>query len=121
MRLDQWLWSVRIYKTRTNAADAIKGGHVEINGQSCKPAREVKPGDLIVARAGDITRTSRVLADPPSRVGAKIVAQYLEDLTPSEEYQKRREPNFVPIMMRERGTGRPTKKERRDLDERFAE
>ena len=121
MRLDQWLWSVRIYKTRTSAADAIKGGRVEIDGQSCKPAREVKPGDLIVAKVGDVTRTTRVIADPPSRVGAKLVAQFAEDLTPPEEYAKRREPTFIPMMIRARGTGRPTKKERRDLEDRFAE
>ncbi len=121
MRLDQWLWAVRIYKTRTNAADAVKGGHVQINGQPCKPAREMKAGDLVVARAGEITRTLRFVAAPPSRVAAKLVAQFTEDLTPPEEYSKRREPNFIPIMLRDRGSGRPTKKERRELDEHLGQ
>ena len=121
MRLDQWLWTVRIYKTRSNSADAIKGGHVVVNDQPCKPAREVKAGDLIVARAGEITRTLRVIAAPPSRVGAALVAQFAEDLTPPEEYEKRRQLEFIPVIARDRGTGRPTKKERRDLDDRLAE
>ncbi len=119
MRLDQWLWAVRIYKTRSNSADAIKGGHVEINGQPCKPAREVKAGDLIVARAASITRTLKVIAAPQTRIGAKFVPEYVEDLTPPAEFQKNRDPVFIPVMMRERGTGRPTKKERRELDGQF--
>jgi ribosome-associated heat shock protein Hsp15 len=119
MRLDQWLWAVRIYKTRSSSADAIKGGHVQINGQPCKPAREVKAGDVIVARVGIVTRTVKVISTPPSRVGAKLVPQFAEDLTPPEEFQKRLAPNLVPVMLRERGTGRPTKKDRRDLDGEF--
>jgi ribosome-associated heat shock protein Hsp15 len=119
MRLDQWLWAVRIFKTRSTAAEAIKGGHVEINAQSCKPAREVKPGDIVVARVNEIQRTVRVVSSPPSRVGAKLVPEYLEDLTPPEEYQRRREPNFIPAILRTRGSGRPTKKDRRDLDAQF--
>ena len=121
MRLDQWLWAVRIYKTRANAAEAIKGGHVEINSQSCKPAREVKASDLVVAKVGDITRTVRVIAEPKSRVAAKLVPAFAEDLTPPEEYEKRRLPNFIPVILRDRGTGRPTKKERRDLDQQWAD
>jgi ribosome-associated heat shock protein Hsp15 len=121
MRLDQWLWAVRIFKTRSNAAEAIKGGHVQINGLPCKPARVVKFGETIVARVGEITRTVRVISDPPSRVGAKLVEQYAEDLTPPDEYTKRREPNFIPVLLRDRGTGRPTKRERREIDEQFDE
>lgn len=121
MRLDSWLWSVRIFKTRSNSSDAIKGGHVTVNGQPCKPAREVRAGDLVVAQVGDITRTLRFIAAPPSRVAAKLVAQFAEDLTPPEEYEKRGLPNFIPSIMRDRGTGRPTKKDRRDLEERWAE
>ncbi len=117
MRLDQWLWAVRVFKTRANSADLIKGGHVEVNGQPCKPAREMKPGDLIVAKVGQLTRTLRFLAEPPSRVAAKLVAQFAEDLTPPEEYQKGRDPHFFPVKQRARGSGRPTKKERRELDE----
>jgi ribosome-associated heat shock protein Hsp15 len=117
MRLDQWLWAVRVFKTRTLAADAIKAGHVQINGQPCKPAREARAGETIVARVGVLTRTVRVIAAPPSRVGAKIVAQFAEDLTPPEEYAKRPEPNLLPPMLRPKGTGRPTKRDRRELDQ----
>ena|SRR5688572_3771636 len=117
MRLDQWLWAVRVFKTRSNATDGIKAGHVTVNGQASKPAREVRLRDLIVARVGEITRTVRVVSMPPSRVGAKLVAEFAEDLTPPEEYAKRREPNYLPPMLRAKGSGRPTKRDRRALDE----
>ena len=116
MRLDQWLWAVRVFKTRSLAAEAIKAGHVHIDGLPCKPAREVRPGDTVVAQVGIMTRTVRYLADPPSRVGAKLVPQFAEDLTPPEEYARRPEPSLLPPMFRPRGTGRPTKRERRDTD-----
>jgi ribosome-associated heat shock protein Hsp15 len=116
MRLDQWLWAVRVFKTRTLAAEAIKAGHVRINDQPCKPAREVRPGDTIVARVGIMTRTVRFISDPPSRVGAKLVPQFAEDLTPPEEYARRPEPNLLPPMFRPQGTGRPTKRDRRETD-----
>jgi len=116
MRLDQWLWAVRVLKTRTLAADGIKGGHVRINGEPCKPAREVRPGDTVVARVGIMTRTVRVIAAPPSRVSAKLVAQFAEDLTPPEEYARRPEPNFLPPMFRPQGAGRPTKRDRRSME-----
>ena len=120
MRLDQWLWAVRVFKTRTSAADAIKAGHVRINDEPCKPAREARAGDVVVARVGILTRTVRVIAAPPSRVGAKLVPQFAEDLTPPEEYAKRPEPNLLPPMFRPKGAGRPTKRERRETD-RFRE
>jgi ribosome-associated heat shock protein Hsp15 len=96
MRLDQWLWAVRIYKTRTSAADAIKGGLVKVGDEPVKPAREVKPGDLVTARVNQMTRTVVVVDSPKSRVGAKLVAQFME--------------------VRPQGSGRPTKKERREID-----
>ena len=117
MRLDQWLWAVRIYKSRTLAAKAIKGGHVKVNGDAAKPAHEAKPGDLVAARIEMMTRTLRVIDAPRSRVGAKLVAQFAEELTPPEEFAKRRDPNFRPIGLRPKGAGRPTKRERRLLDE----
>ncbi len=120
MRLDQWLWAVRVFKTRTLAAAAIKASRVHISGEPCKPAREVRPGDIVEARVGIMTRTVRCLADPPSRVGAKLIAQFAEDLTPPEEYARRPEPNLLPPMFRLPGTGRPTKRERRATD-RFGE
>ena len=103
--------------TRTSAAAEIKAGHVRINDEPCKPAREARAGDVVVARVGILTRTVRVIAAPPSRVGAKLVSQFSEELTPPGEYAKRPEPNLLPPMFRPRGTGRPTKRDRRELDE----
>ncbi len=120
MRLDQWLWAVRVFKTRSLSADAIKGGHVRVNEQPCKPSREVRAGNTVVARVEIMTRTVRVIAVPPSRVAAKLVAQFAEDLTPPEEYARRPEPNLIPPMFRPQGSGRPTKRDRRATD-RFSD
>lgn len=117
MRLDQWLWAVRLYKTRNLAIEAIKGGHVKVNGAATKPAHEAKPGELVTARIGIMTRTLRVIDAPKSRVGAKLVPQFAEDLTPPEEFEKQREANLQFVGFRPRGAGRPTKRERRLLDE----
>lgn len=117
MRLDQWLWAVRLFKTRSQATAAIRGGHVKVGGEPVKPAREARPGDVVVALVHQMTRTVRVLGSPPSRVAAKLVPQFAEDLTPPEEYARRREVNLLPVAFRPRGAGRPTKKERRRLDE----
>jgi len=117
MRLDQWLWAVRVHPSRTLAADAIKGGLVKVNGASTKPAREPKPGDIITARVGVMTRTLRYLAAPKSRVAAKLVAVFAQDLTPPEERAKRPEPNLLPPGFRPKGAGRPTKRERRAIND----
>ena len=120
MRLDLWLWAVRLYKTRNCAAEAIKGGPVKVNGAATKPAHDAKPGELVAARIGVMTRTLRVIDAPRSRVGAKLVAQFAEDLTPSEEFEKLRASRQAAHLqshgVRERGTGRPTKRDRRLLD-----
>ena len=116
MRLDQWLWAVRLYKTRGLAVEAIRGGHVKVNGAATKPAHEAKPGELVSARLGILTRTLRVLGAPRSRVAAKLVAQYAEELTPREEFEKQRAVEFQPVAARPRGAGRPTKRERRLMD-----
>lgn len=116
MRLDQWLWAVRVYKTRAIAADAIKGGHVKIHDERTKPAREPKPGEVITARVGIMVRTVRFIAAPRSRVAGKLVPEYAEDLTPPEEYEKRDVPNLLPPGFRPPGAGRPTKRERRELE-----
>ncbi len=116
MRLDQWLWAVRVFKTRALAAEAIKGGHVRVNDAPCKPAREVRTGDLIVARAGIMTCTVRAIAAPKSRVAAKLVPEFAGDLTPPEEYARRIESEQQPPMFRPQGSGRPTKRERRATD-----
>jgi ribosome-associated heat shock protein Hsp15 len=117
MRLDQWLWAVRVYKSRTVAADAIKGVLVKVNGERSKPAHEPKPGEIITSRVDIMTRTVRFLAAPKSRVAAKLVPDFAEDLTPPEEREKRREPNLLPPGFRPKGSGRPTKRERRVLEE----
>jgi ribosome-associated heat shock protein Hsp15 len=118
MRLDVWLWTVRLYKTRTISTEAIRAGHVSVNGQGAKPSREVRPGDLIEAAFGPMTRTVRVLAFPPSRIGAKLVADFADELTTPEEFAKRErpEPNLLPPGFRMKGSGRPTKRERREID-----
>jgi ribosome-associated heat shock protein Hsp15 len=120
MRLDVWLWSTRVYKTRSNAVEAIRGGHVELDAVAAKPAREVKPGDVIRARVGDITRVVRVVGFPPSRVGAALVPQFAEDLTPPEEIERARQASATREASRPRGLGRPTKRDRR-LIQRFIE
>ncbi len=117
MRLDQWLWAVRLYKTRPLAVQAIKAGHVKVNGESTKPAHQARAGEIVSARTGSITRTYRVLDTPRSRVSAKLVSQYAEDLTPPEEYERQKLLAMAPgVPVRPRGAGRPTKKERRILD-----
>src|SRR5688572_2038155 len=111
MRLDRWRWAVRIYKTRSMAADAIRGGHVKVGGDPVKAAHEVRPGEVIEARVNQMTRTVRALAVPPSRIGAKLLAQFIEDLTPPEEYARRREASLLPPGFRPKGAGRPTKRD----------
>ncbi len=115
VRADRWLWAVRLYKTRSLAGAACEAGHVKINGHPCKPARTVRVGDVLNAFAAEIQRTVKVLGVLENRVGAKLVAQYLEDLTPAAEYEKAREKQFTPAGIRPKGAGRPTKKERRTL------
>jgi ribosome-associated heat shock protein Hsp15 len=117
MRLDQWLWAVRVFKTRSRATDAIMAGRVKMNGAAAKPASEARPGAIVTARIDLVTRTLRVIGAPRARVGAKLVAQFAEELTPPEEFEKRRRP-FSPVAgAREKGAGRPTKRERREIDE----
>ncbi|HEY3901292.1 MAG TPA: RNA-binding S4 domain-containing protein [Chthoniobacter sp.] len=115
MRLDQWLWAVRVYKSRSVATDAIRGGRVKVNGVAVKPAYDPKLADLIVARVGIMVRTVRYIAAPKSRVSAKLVPEFAEDLTPPEEWKKRPEPNLLPPGFRPKGAGRPTKKDRRAI------
>ena len=117
MRLDQWLWAVRVYKTRTRATEAIKGGHVKVGGEPVKPAHEVKPGQEMTARVGALTRTLRVVGLPPSRVGANLVPDFAEDLTPPEEYERLREMASQSNGFRQKGAGRPTKRDRRRMEE----
>ena len=116
VRIDKYLWAIRAYKTRSEATDACKGGKIRVNGDDIKPSRVVKIGDIIRVRKGAVTYTYRVLALLEKRVGAKLVPDYAEDLTPQEEKDKLHAPVETFFLKRDRGTGRPTKKERRQMD-----
>lgn len=115
VRIDKWLWAVRLYKTRSMAAEACRCGQVRIDEQPVKASRDVRPGDLITARTGPITKTVRVRAVLEDRVGAAKVPEFLEDLTPPEELQRLKDASLHPAW-RPPGAGRPTKRERRLLD-----
>lgn len=116
VRIDKWLWAVRIFRTRTLAADACKEGMVTIGGQAVKPSRALKPEDLVVAKTEALTRTVRVLRLLDKRVGAAQVPEYLEDRTPASEYERKPETVGHPVFVRPKGSGRPTKKDRRALN-----
>ncbi|MBO8478244.1 MAG: RNA-binding S4 domain-containing protein [Bacteroidetes bacterium] len=115
-RIDKYLWAIRVFKTRGDATDACKGGKIRINGADIKPSKAVRPGDVITVRKGAITFTYRVLATVDKRQGAKLVPQYAENITPEEELAKLKAPVETFFLKRDRGTGRPTKKERRQME-----
>jgi ribosome-associated heat shock protein Hsp15 len=115
-RIDKWLWAVRIFKTRSLATDACRAGSVTVNSQPVKPSRDVRAGEIVLVRQGLIRRTLRVRAVPPARVGAKLVAVYCEEQTPPEEFARGREQRVQQFLARARGSGRPTKRDRRLLD-----
>ena len=116
VRIDKYLWAIRVFKTRTDATDACKGGKVRVNGADTKPSKSVKVGDTIVARKGAVTYTYKVLQLIDKRQGAKLVPNYAENLTPLEELAKLRAPVETFFLKRDRGTGRPTNKDRRQMD-----
>ena len=116
-RLDKYLWAVRIFKTRSEAADACKGGKVKVNSTEAKPSREVKPGDLIDLRRVNVNYRYKVIQQLENRLAAKLVPEYIENITPQEELDKLNAPKESIFIYRQRGTGRPTKKERRDIDD----
>jgi len=118
-RIDKWLWAVRLFKTRTLAADACKAGSVEIAGIAVKPAREVREGETITVKQGLIVRTLRVVGIPKSRVGAKLVAEFCDDQTPASEFEKVKAQRVQQVLARDKGAGRPTKRDRRLLDKLF--
>ena len=118
-RLDKWLWAVRLFRTRALATDACRAGSVEINETPAKPARTVRPGETIVVHQGVIRRTLKVIAAPRSRVGAKLVPLYCEDQTPPEEFARAKAQPVQQFLAREKGSGRPTKRDRRLLDQLF--
>lgn len=116
VRIDKYLWSIRVYKTRTDATDACKGGKVRVNGADIKPSKAVKVGDTIVARKGPVTYTYKVVQLVDKRQGAKRVPEYAENLTSAEELAKLRAPVETFFLKRDRGAGRPTKKDRRQME-----
>ncbi len=117
MRIDKFLWTVRIYKTRSLASDAIRNGRVSIDEKEVKASREVKIGEVIVVRLHAFTKSIEVKALPKSRVGAKLVENYIIDRTSESEYQKLQMTREKLVFQRPKGLGRPTKKERRELDD----
>ena len=116
-RLDKFLWASRIFKTRTIAADACKNGRVMQDGVKLKPSRMVKEGDIIQVRKPPVTYSFRILRAIQNRVGAKLVPDILENVTPPEQYELLEMSRISGFVGRARGTGRPTKKERRELDD----
>lgn len=119
IRIDKWLWAVRLYKTRSLAAEECKNGKVKINGMNVKPSREMKVGETIQIRRAPITRSYKVLALAENRMAAKLVPEYLIETTPVSELEILEVQKNMSVFNRERGTGRPTKKERRDMDDFF--
>ena len=118
-RIDKWMWASRIFKTRTIAAEACKKGRVAINGAQAKPARMVKPGDVIQVRKPPVTYSFKVLQAIEKRVGAKLVPEIMENVTTPDQYELLEMNKISGFVNRAKGTGRPTKKDRRDLDEFF--
>ena len=115
-RIDKWLWVVRIYKTRSIATEACAGGKVKIEGNTVKASRMVRKGDIIQVRKRVIKYEYKVLKIAEKRMGAKLVPDFLEDITPEEELDKLESAHKQPLQTREKGQGRPTKKERRVMD-----
>jgi len=116
MRIDKYLWCIRIFKTRTIATTACKKGQVKMDAKSLKPSKEIFGGELIVIRKNQINYQIKVLSLPESRVGAKLVNQYTKDVTPKEEFEKTELLKYAKDYYRKKGIGRPTKKDRRDID-----
>ncbi|MCH5240957.1 MAG: RNA-binding S4 domain-containing protein [Muribaculaceae bacterium] len=114
-RIDKWLWCMRVFKTRTIATDACKKGRVTINGAPVKPSRTIKIGETLEVRKPPITYTFKVLAIPNGRLGAKLVPDYLENLTPQSQYDLLEMSRISGFVDRSKGLGRPTKREGREL------
>lgn len=117
VRIDKFLWCIRAYKTRSEATDACNGGKIRLNGLDVKPSKPVRPGDVIVVRKGAVTYTYKVIQAVDKRQGPKLVPEYAENLTPQSELDKLRAPVETFFLKRDRGAGRPTKKDRRQMEE----
>jgi ribosome-associated heat shock protein Hsp15 len=118
-RIDKWLWAVRIFKTRSQASDACHKGHVLIGNLPVKSSRMVKQGDIVQVRKSPVLRTFQILDISDKRMSAKMAEEFVKDITPPEQLAILEVQKELHRFDRERGTGRPTKKERRDLDDFF--
>jgi len=116
VRIDKWLWAVRLYKTRTEASEACRKGRIVIGGVAVKPSRLIRAGEEMQVRKPPVTYSYRVLAVAQNRMGAKSVPEYAENITPSSEYEILEMNKLSGFIDRAKGTGRPTKKERRELE-----
>jgi ribosome-associated heat shock protein Hsp15 len=117
VRVDKYLWATRLYKTRTLAGEACRGGKVKMDGKAIKPSKEVKEGDIITVQTPDLVRTIQVKSLATNRVSAKLVEGLIDDITPKQEYERVEFLREFKAERRQRGTGRPTKKDRREIDE----
>lgn len=117
LRIDKWLWAVRIFKTRSQAADACKKGKILIDEVPVKPSRIIKKGEIVFVKNPPVTYQYKVLGLLGNRQSAKIVVDYVEDITPEEEKEKLEIKRFTGFEIRDRGIGRPTKRERRLIDQ----
>ena len=116
-RIDKWLWAVRIFKTRAQATEACAGGKVKIDGTAVKASRKIKLGEILLVRKGVIKYMYKVLKIAEKRMGAKLIIDFVKDLTSDYERAKLKSSHKQPLQTREKGQGRPTKKERRIMDE----
>ncbi len=121
VRIDKYLWAIRVYKTRSEATDACKGGKIRLNGADVKPSKMIRRGDVLTARKVAMTYTFRVIELVEKRQGAALVPGFAENLTPADELAKLRAPVETFFLRRDRGTGRPTKKDRRQMDSLWGE
>lgn len=119
VRIDKWLFAVRLYKTRSQASEECRKGKVAIGGMPVKPSREIRAGETIQIRRPPITRSYKVLALTENRMAAKLVPEFMLETTPASELEILEMQKNMSVFNREKGTGRPTKKERRDLDDFF--
>ena len=117
VRIDKFLWAIRAFKTRSEATEACKGGKVKVADVNAKPSRAVQAGDVIQVRKGVVTYTYQVIQPLEQRVGAKLVGNYVLNLTPESELEKLHAPVETFFVTRDRGAGRPTKKERQEMEQ----
>ena len=116
IRIDKWLWTVRVFKTRSQASEACRSGRVKILDQVVKPSRDLKTGEIISVSFPPITKMLKVVTLTPYRVSAKLVSGFMEDLTLEEEYLKLKRAGDENFEIREHGIGRPTKRQRREIE-----